>query len=222
MDTIIIFTNWQRIYDLQDHYKLSWIPENIPIQKIPVSNDKTIIIAWDEMPIFTELVNLVDNNANIYVLHHNSPNNAQLMSLNNLLSAKGCEIKMVHGQHDHIEYITIQDIDACVNVNIENPQIIDFIEVTDKQKLNNTFETLKGMLSGDPILEAKLDLLHKCLLPSSAPKQEIFDSEFKILKVYEDGYKSFLTSINSKKDDDVFNADYIEAVKQLRIALLGS
>lgn len=72
------------------------------------------------------------------------------------------------------------------------------------------------------ILEAKLELLHKCLLPSSAPNQEIFDSEFKSLKVYEDGYKSFLTKIKDMNDDDIFNPNYIEAVKQLRIALIGS
>lgn len=73
----------------------------------------------------------------------------------------------------------------------------------------------------EAILEAKLELLHRCLLPSSAPNEEKFISEFSILKDnYEVDYKSFLTSINGKNDDDVFNAKYIDAVKRLRIALL--
>jgi hypothetical protein len=211
MDTIIIFTNKQRIWDLQ-RFILSWTPDNNSPKKIIASDNKSFIIAWDTTTSFEDLSNLVDANANIFVLHHNSPDNANLGNLNNLLSAKSGEIKMVHKQHNDPEYKMIQEIDKY-----------GVIEATKNlNELEKVFDELKRLLSGDPILEAKLELLHNCLLQSSAPLQKAFDDEFKILKVYEDRYKSFLTSINDKTDNDVFNADYIDAVKQLRIVLLGS
>jgi hypothetical protein len=116
-----------------------------------------------------------------------------------------------------------------------------------KNEESNPFDKLMGF---DLILEAKLELLHKCLLPSDAPILKEFQSDFIILDNFEIEYKAFLykkmfLKKEGKKanyevkedyifqesfkdnafeatDDDVFHPDYIEALKQLRIALLGS
>jgi hypothetical protein len=95
--------------------------------------------------------------------------------------------------------------------------------IVDIQKYDAALQHIINWFNVNDELEAKLELLHNCLLPSNAPKLEEFDSKFNILKEnYKEDYKLFFSSIDGKTDDDVFNAKYIDTVKQLRIVLLGS
>lgn len=85
----------------------------------------------------------------------------------------------------------------------------------------------------DPVMEEKLELLHRCLVPGDAPSLEDFENNFKHLGEFASKYKEFKEKKKTYReqdtdelvaftDNDVFDPQYIEAVKQLRIALLGS
>lgn len=212
METIVFFANGARVNDLQS-YNLSWRTVDQQLKDIAINDQKKIIIAYDIIEEIDDLANLVSGDSKVFILRHTKPEPDIVSSLIAQLNRKNCIIEgNYQKQHDDPEYKMIQEIDKY-----------GVIEATKNlNELEKVFDELKRLLSGDPILEAKLELLHKCLLPSSAPLQKAFDDEFKILKNYEDRYKTFLASINGKTDVDVFNPDYIETVKQLRIALLGS
>jgi len=158
MDTIIIFTNKQRIYNLQ-RYRLSWTPDNNPPKKIPISDNAVFIVAWDAIPDFTDLVKLVNESANVYILHHTQPYKDNLEQLKISLEGKKCHLKKpVQKQHNDEEYIKIQEIDACVKeengYSFEKPNI---------QKLQEIFTWYLGRLGPNDKLEAALEFLHGCL-----------------------------------------------------------
>ena len=110
-------------------------------------------------------------------------------------------------------------VDKSINDNADGLWHVSDFLLSIKDNKNNSFSILTGY---DPVLESKLDLLHKCLLASSAPTLKEFDAEFNMLKDFNKSYESFLTKIKKMDDDDIFNPNYIEAVKQLRIALLDT
>lgn len=175
MDTIIIFTKRERIYQCQD-YKLSWIPDAQSPRQIFVSNDKSFIIAYDEVLDFTKLVDLFDIGTNVYILHHKYPDANMLNTFVQKLSEKNCAIKnIVPKQHDGIEYRMIQNIDACVSkdkgYSFEKPNQGD---------LTKAFDALKIVLSGNPKLESALEFLHECLVrkPENLSLLEDFDLDF--------------------------------------------
>ena len=80
-----------------------------------------------------------------------------------------------------------------------------------------------------------LELLHKCLVPSDAPNEEEFKNKFQLLNDLFSKYKDFretkkkqhnedgiVVSEEEFTDNDVFDQQYVDAVRQLRIDLLGS
>ena len=94
---------------------------------------------------------------------------------------------------------------------------------------------LKAELDGDTVLEAKLELLHKCLLPSDAPDAlPAILNTAKESDKYSAAYSVFVEQRNKCPkntegyfiDDDVdnglFSKEYIEALTEFRKALLGS
>lgn len=172
-------------------------------------NKSKIHLVFDGITELTQNVNLTLNKDSMVLWHINNPvetikNEVQGIT-NNVRSS-------IHEGGWHYELV----IKALLNETI-----------IDK------FEEVKKIIGIDIILEAKLELLHRCLLPSDAPSIEDFNKSFDVLKGFETAYNVFLDAKKSFKDEgtnviyeasdaDVFHPDYIEAVRQLRIALLGS
>lgn len=145
----------------------------------------------------------------VLLMYHKNQQNIEIIRNNQFVK------KAKQGQHEPLE---AQGYNRLLKLN----QVWIGGEI-DQEKYAEAKQDIINWFGINDELEAKLELLHKCLLPSSAPKQEEFDKDFKILKKdYGDDYTLFLTSINGNKDDDVFNTDYIKALTKLRNALLGS
>lgn len=169
MDAIIIFTNWQRIFDLQG-YRLSFNPKNTGPKQIKISEKEAFIIVWDEIIDFSSLLVLVENNSNVYILNHTNPILEKLIDLKDLLNQKNCQVKNMtqkqHGFDD--EYIKIQEIDACIKTenkySFYNPNI---------SKLKEVFNWYLERLLPMDKLEAVLEFLHNCL----SSKAEILPKE---------------------------------------------
>lgn len=89
-------------------------------------------------------------------------------------------------------------------------------------------ETIYKLFSPNYLQEAKLELLHKCLIPENVPSVNKLDS---VLSGYSDSFKSFKSKIEAiennieEKETKVLtweSEDYIKALTELRISLLGS
>lgn len=80
-------------------------------------------------------------------------------------------------------------------------------------------ETINKLFSADRLLEAKLELLHNCIIPENIPTQ-LDDS----LLDFSDSFKSFKERVEKIRTDELTwnNKDYIEALTELRKSLLGS
>lgn len=74
-------------------------------------------------------------------------------------------------------------------------------------------EEIYKVFTIDRVLEAKLNLLHRCLIPERIPSS--IDS---LLEGHEQAFESFQSRTRNKKWDD---AEYITALAVLRDALLG-
>lgn len=182
-------------------------------------SDDEINKGWDSIKDESELL---INACPILFIHHNDNRQQYWRQFVELFLSKndkylcvsysgGDTAKQINERHCPIDKPINDKADGLWHVN-------DFL-LSIKNNENNPFDKLTGF---DKFLEAKLELLHKCLLPSAAPTIAEFDSKFQILKDFEERYNSFLALINGKSDEDVFHPNYIEAVKQLRIDLLGS
>jgi len=82
-------------------------------------------------------------------------------------------------------------------------------------------ETIRKLFSNDSILEARLELLHTCIIPGNIPAEEGLDSS--LLAAFR-SFKASVEEIRKNKTDELTweNKDYIEALTRLRISLLGS
>lgn len=74
----------------------------------------------------------------------------------------------------------------------------------------------KKIFGYNPILEAKLNFLHQCLLPESIPTQ-LPD----ILNEYAAAFTTFKEKATGKTKDNAFDADYVGALREFRDALLA-
>lgn len=91
--------------------------------------------------------------------------------------------------------------------------------LTDSSKI----ELIDNIFSPDYTLEAKLELLHKCLVPENIPAAEDLD---KRLEDYSDVFGDFRKKVESIRENEAAklkwdDKDYLDALTQLRIALLG-
>lgn len=121
------------------------------------------------------------------------------------------------------------------------PFIIDLIETYNSKGFFNEkeylemFNRLIAWFNEDEELEAKLELLHKCLLPNESPDilpKELIESESK--EKYIKAYNIFILQRNKCLESNnigpfsnevanvAFNKVYISALIELRIILLGS
>lgn len=214
METIIIFTNWDRIYRTQGSYELSWVPDNNPPKKISISDNSVFIVAWDAILGFTDLVDLVNERANVYILHHTQPYKENLEQLKISLGEKKCHIKKpVQKQHNDEEYIKIQEIDACVKeengCSFEKPNI---------QKLQEIFNWYLGRLGPNDKLEAALKFLHECLIekPDDLSQLKDFDIQTRCNtgKALGKNLEELRISLGRKPIDD------IETFEELRDGVL--
>lgn len=208
METIIIFTNSGRIYDLQE-YILSWNTNDVQLKKNEVQPLKEIIIAHDRLlendESINNLVSLVSEGSRFYLLRHTEPQIGHISILIDRLKLKACTIEgNKQKQHGDTEYNLIPKIDKY-----------GVIEATKNlQELEKVFDELKGMLSGDQILEAKLELLHNCLVPKSVPS-----SLNSLLSSYNGAFSTFNNDIE-RSGETVFDDIYIEALTKFRNTLL--
>jgi len=100
---------------------------------------------------------------------------------------------------------------------------------TDSSKV----EPIYKLFSPDHLLQAKLELLHNCIVPENIPAEEDLDN---LLLEHSDLFKSFKERVgkikeniekenveeNKTKELTWNDKDYIEALRELRISLLGS
>jgi len=173
------------------------------------TDDWDIILVSDTLPI-DKYSECVFTESTLF-MYHGTPNN----SSETLSNKSNKAIKK--GAHEQDEKYGYSRLYSLINAWIKETERFDIREY------DSALQHIIDWFNVNDELEAKLELLHNCLLPSNAPKLEEFDSKFNILKEdYKEDYKLFFSSIDGKTDDDVFNAKYIDAVKQLRIALLGS
>lgn len=166
-----------------------------------------IHLVFDGILNLNQNINTVLNQDSLVLWHINNP----VQTIKEAVQSITNNIKVsMHERGWHYELV----INALVNAAIANKSAI-----------------LEKIIGIDIELEAKLELLHKCLVPSDAPSLNEFNSDFQILSEYRLRYKNFKETKKKIKDgetleeftdNDVFDPQYIEAVKQLRIALLGS
>lgn len=209
-------------------------------------SDDEINKGWDSIKDESELLM---NDCPILFIHHNDNRQQYWRQFVELfLSKNNKNLCVSYSGGDTAKQINERHcpIDKPINDNAEGLWHVNDFLLSIKNNENNPFGILTGY---DQLLEAKLELLHRCLLPSDAPILKEFQSDFNILNSFEAEYKSFLyekmflkKEVKAKyeakedyifqesfqdnafeaTDEDVFHRDYIEALKQLRIALLGS
>lgn len=189
----------------------------------PLTDTASVILISDTREIPNEIIGitnkvnqLIGNETDIYIIYHDSDRFSYLNR--HKAGMAGCFCLKIKG-----ELVSHHSLNTAHHKLFQCLAPFNFSQL---ERLISLFP--------DPILEAKLELLHKCLLPSDAPLTIVdFNADFAILKDFESNYNSFLKAKKSLKkkgtnenyeatDSDVYNPDYIEAVKQLRIALLGS
>jgi hypothetical protein len=93
---------------------------------------------------------------------------------------------------------------------IENDNFVDVVK--------SIYEEIENF---NPILEAKLELLHQCIFPANRPKKE------KIPSFVKGAYEKFedkVTNIKTENGSELAwnNSDYIKALRELRDSLLNS
>jgi len=148
MDIILIFTNKDSISShIKFDYKFDF--DNKHIDKLENKNWK-FLIAYDGKNINDELLDNIESNSSIYVLHHKLPAKDVLKDLkNSLLNKRLKTIRFYPSDHeDKNTYHRLKDI----------------WEIRSKlEELEKIFDSLKEKISIDDLFEAKLALLHRCL-----------------------------------------------------------
>lgn len=90
--------------------------------------------------------------------------------------------------------------------------------VNDPSQVNKIY----NFFANDPYLEAKLNLLHQCLLPESAPAS-VNDLPIRLRgnPSYFSAYEAFLLIRNGKTNADTLDESYVTGLKKLRDVLLA-
>lgn len=89
----------------------------------------------------------------------------------------------------------------------------------DQSGFPNAFDTLWNHFAGDPILEAKLDVLHLCLTPVGARKlASETDNPYPALSA--DEWKEVKVTAEQLQKKKPFETDYVTALTELRTMLL--
>ncbi len=145
---------------------------------------------------------------NVLVMYHQNQDNKKDIINNNLIKIAK------QGQHEPIPNFGYPLL-LGLNKAWENNKF-------DQEKYATAKQDIIDWFGINDELEAKLELLHNCLLPSNAPTIKSFINEYKILEKYKNDYESFLSTKNGLSDESAFDENYIKALKNLRIALLGS
>jgi hypothetical protein len=139
---------------------------------------------------------------------------------NNIFDTKGENDEvyiLYHRKHDKFILRLNNNSDKCkIGQHIQPESGLYAIAL--KILLDNEDDKCKRIIDrifkGNPILEAKLELLHNCLVPESIPF-----SLNSPLSSYNGAFRTFNTERNNKS---AFDEDYIKALTKLRNALLDS
>jgi hypothetical protein len=170
--------------------------------------DEIVIVVNDGYDV-NRIVNsiteyLQTNSCFVYSVFHKTVENAGTIS-EEFLKQFGTNYK---------SYINEHEVGGSIFDLYLIPLILDF-----NSKLFN------GLIAKlpDMVLEAKLILLHECLVPSSIPKElpAVLSTSPKG-DVYMSAYRKFLIDCEGMTDRNVFDTDFIDALTKLRISLLGS
>lgn len=152
-----------------------------------------------EEQLFNKL-NLIEGLKKVYYVRHSQPIREIIQAFDAYCTEKNIELIPNEDQHEpaNSKYYKLLS-----QLNFENFSILDEL-----------IASLKKELGGDPILEAKLELLHNCLHPDSIPPY--LDT---LLSKYNNAFETFKTNAKGKES---LEKGYLEALTQLRIDLLGS
>jgi len=205
MKTIIIFTDHIAIYKFQGGHVISWKPINELPKSWIVPNGKLIVAYDQERAVdrddFKLIVDEIENGSDVYILHHNHPNQDKLKKLEGLIIEKNAFVKREILKHTYDdEYKKIQDIDKY-------EKGIDGID------LQEIFEWYLMRFSGENKLEVALEFLHKCL--PAAPKNEDFDELKKA------GFELKEKQIEELMNYNNFDSDYVKTLSSVRDYLLS-
>jgi len=150
MEFILIFTNFERLARYQRH-KLSWKPHEEQIKSIPTSGGNMFFILYDNLSNFEELLaRLLEKNNKTYIIYHS-----------------GTDRSIVGKIEAHLKQNNIP-FEKPVESHHPNPQFYGRLKTIDLyqddgEKMETVFDEIKQLLTGDPVLEEKLELLHACL-----------------------------------------------------------
>lgn len=220
MEAIIIFTNWNSIYLHLNNHRLSWVPLNEPFKIININQDSSFLIINDEINNIAKLSEeiLKLSPEKIYILFHRKPNN-------NLNDENG-SVNIIQGLQENLSSYHIKS-ESCKS---EHPNLNTFgklVEIDNnlenQQQLEIIFNSLRSHLSGDPVLEAKLEILHECLTPEGALTANQINGYSLIANIVESikiEDKNLIDYLASQSD--CFSDNYISKLTVLRKALLGS
>lgn len=102
-------------------------------------------------------------------------------------------------------------------------KIRNLIKSVNDNNISQSVESIIKEFFYDKVLEAKLELLHECLVPSGIPP--VLPTELKntndSLK-YEKDFNTFRDNWKKETNEEIFNPDFIKELTKLRITLLGS
>ena len=153
METILIFTS-QHAMDVNG-VTLPWAMTEIQVHPIPVTPEKQFLIAYDGITDAGIVTAALQNTPvkMLYVMHHSDPKEKVLATFRAALDA----LKIPY------EYPFLKSTHPNRDTYFKVPAIDEHYKSGQSELLELLFDDLQIQLSGDPELEAKLNILHLLL-----------------------------------------------------------
>jgi hypothetical protein len=175
--------------------------------KIDELNDRCVFVMSDDSSVKTTLdkiSSLSGKEASVFAVFHKSVNNSGLLA-DFFLKSLNDKFKT---------YLTESEIIGSTYEKFLLPLIKAFSD--------QVFDNLLKVFP-DFVLEAKLSLLHNCLVPSGTPDElpEVL-SGLAEGSEYRKAFEIFRTTAGKKKDENLFDPDFVDALTKFRKVLLGS
>ncbi|MEI6554606.1 MAG: hypothetical protein WCL70_03375 [Paludibacter sp.] len=162
------------------------------------TDDWDIILVSDTLPI-DKYSHCLFTESTLFMHHSTPPNSCASLSINSNKSIK----EGAHVQHEKYGYARLFSLtESWIDGKFES------------QKYDAALQHIKDWFNVNDELEAKLELLHNCLVPDSIP--EILDN---LLSSYATVFTEFKDEI---KGITLFDEKYIEALTEFRNTLLGT
>jgi hypothetical protein len=201
MEALVFFTQYNGLGKLSIiHDNLNFIDSKV----LEFSGNIPCYLVSDEISeaslkneLFTSLRNKIELRK-IYYVKHRNPSNEIILSFETFCKESSIDLIPYDDQHEP-----------------ETSKYYKFLGGLDFQNFlisNKLIDVLLKQLGGDPILEAKLELLHNCFIPEDIP-----GSLPQLLSKFTTDFETFKTSIKDKKFSD---KGYLEALTTFKDKLL--